>query len=145
MSEQLEEVLPPVKKPGKPLPPDQYKIAAEQVKAMDFAWWYHRKTIGQARQMLNNQLDFRVTGFNFRLLVTEHCEWFQTKRLVSASHSVNLSYDEWQCLRWAVNHHRERLQGRTLGEAIAIVSTTFRCNAKTLRGLNKDLQVWVDN
>lgn len=122
----------------------QQKTVARAISEFDFQWWFQRKSIDDARREISKHLGFAVSTLDFRLIRKQEgvCQWFKVQKRPRTSTNTLLSSGEWDRLRWAVRSQAERIQGRTLDEAVAVVSLVVRCNASVLEGLASDLHLW---
>lgn len=113
----------------------QQKAVARAISEFDFQWWFQRKRINDARREISKHLGFAVSALDFSLIRKQEgvCQWFKVQKRPRTSTNR---------LRWAVRSQAERIQGRTLDEAVAVVSLVVRCNASVLEGLASDLHLW---
>lgn len=83
-----------------------------------------------------------VSARLFKKIRDQVCQWWTVTSRIKPSNNVELTWEQWQELRFAVNLQAEFLQGRSLDEAVAIVSIQCPCNRVTLAGLNADARIW---
>ena len=114
----------------------------EKLRELDFQLWYKRSLIKPARLMLEKQLGLKISARAFKRLRKEHCQWWKKERRPSPCKSLVLDASGWDRLRAAVREQALLIQGRSLGEAVAVVSLICPCNKQLLSGLNRDLHLW---
>lgn len=112
----------------------------------DFKFWFERILVGDGRRTIERELRKKVLANSFKKL-RQQCSWWknQDRPRRSPSPEALLDAKGWEELRIAVKKVAVDLQGRSIAEAVAIVSTIKRCNERTLRGLNQDLHFWNSN
>lgn len=116
---------------------------ASLLKEFDFYLWFKKAKIIKAREFLEKKAGKRIRPSDFKKS-RESCEWWKNQDRPRRKESTVKALDAegWQRLRDAVREQLVLLQGRTLEEAVAIVSIICPCNETTLDGLNSDLHVW---
>lgn len=119
------------------------EIEAELQK-VDFDLWFAGEKIPPTRLKIQSVLNKKVRPVDFKE-ARKSCRWWKKIRKRDRSHATCLDFDEWERLRAAVKSVLDQIQGRTLAQAVAIVSSLggVACNPSTLKGLNSDLRVWV--
>lgn len=127
----------------RPLDDGQRAIVVERLRTLDAAWWRSRVTLPKGRQELGKELGFAISRRVFRRLVGEACRYFVlTRRRGRLSRTVCLSADEWAALARTVRRLKDQLVGRSLDEAVGIVSLHCPTNHRQLSGLMSDLHFW---
>ncbi|WP_417459185.1 hypothetical protein [Kordiimonas sp.] len=121
---------------------DQKERATKVVCDSDFAWWYDRRNLTQARRNAETLCGFSLKPKEFRILINEHCKWFRYRRRVRPSTETTLDEKSWRRLSLTVAKMATELHGRPIDEAVAIVSTQRKCNIKLLDGLTSEYRVW---
>ena len=127
---------------SKKLTEDQIELVKQSVRSHDFTWWMNKTKLVMAKDELTKSVGFKVPVKVFKAIREEVCQWFKVQERPAPSPNTRLSGEQWDALRKAVRANEEILRGRSLGEAVAIVSLTVRCNAKTLSGITKELRYW---
>jgi len=129
--------------PRKPLTEDQLVQVRIECRHRDFQWWYNRTKIKQAKEQLEKAVGFPVTFKVFREECVGNCDWFRTMRRRAPATITELSEAEWKVLRDRVDAIKHNLYGRTIDEAVAIVSACKgKCNRTLLEGLRKESRYW---
>lgn len=117
-------------------------VVAELVK-IDFALWYQRTSSTDARKRVGLSVGFLISTKDFKTCCHDTTKWFrQVHRPQPPSLATELDFDGWQRLRTAVSQQVELIQGRSIDEAVAIISVKCRCNRRLLDGLASDLHFW---
>jgi hypothetical protein len=130
--------------PRIPLTEDQLVQVRLECSRQDFQWWYNRTKIKQAKEQLEKAVGFSVAFKVFRQVIAAgHCDWFLTMRRRAPVTTASLSESEWKVLRDRVDAIKHNLYGRTIDEAVAIVSACKgKCNRTLLEGLRKESRYW---
>ena len=128
---------------AKKLTEEQEQAAIAKLRELEFDWWYKRLTITPARKELVRDVGFPINASQFKAM-RDHCRWFKVTRRKAPCRSNDLDFNGWQLLRQAVARCEQVLRGKTLDQAVSIVSTVHPCNRKLLDGLRKDLHFWND-
>jgi hypothetical protein len=136
-----------VSQKNKRLTSDQRTAVAKKICEMDFELWFKGYNYKAARIVVEESLGFRMSSSVFKSIREEErdgnrLEWFSVRRRPKPSKNTLLKAEEWERLRNAVKSNVHLIQGRSLDEAVAIVSLTLRCNRHTLDGLTSDMHFW---
>lgn len=96
---------------------------------------------------LEEACGFRMSPGAFKSIREEErdnnrLKWFTVQRRPKPSSVKLLKSEEWERLRAAVKSNRQLIEGKSLNEAVAIVSLSIRCNRSTLDGLTSDMHFW---
>ena len=123
---------------------DQQRAAAAEVLIKnDFRFWFDGVKVHDARARVAKLAEVRLTKAAFDEMRGQVCEWFGVRDHVrELPAGTCFTWKEWAALRKAVLECREMLDGKTINEAVAIVSQRFRCNAELLTGLASDVHFW---
>lgn len=118
----------------------------EQVKSAlaesDVEFWCRRLLIAQGRRKIEATLGFIIPMYSFDKLRKSECQWWKFARRRRRSLAKSLNESQWEELHRAVRSIADALKGRSLSEAVAMVSTRYPCNKELLSGLQKELQFW---
>jgi len=126
----------------KKLSSDLRKKAVEFVKANEFIWWMDRRRITYAKASTSKAIGMDISAGEFRSIRAESCEWFKVKRRPRPSKHVLLNSKQWGRLEKAVMANASLLKNRSIDEAVAIVSLTYRCNVTNLNRLTRKYRIW---
>lgn len=127
---------------AKKLTEEQEQAAIAKLKELEFDWWHKRLKMQPARLVLIREIGFPISAVRFKAMRTEHCQWFTVIRRKAPCKTSELDWNGWQLLRQAVVRCEEALRGKTIDQAVSIVSTVHPCNRKLLDGLRQDLHFW---
>jgi len=112
------------------------------IRQFDFEWWFKKRKVVEVRRLCEKQFGMRISPKKFVEMRAGACEWFKVQKRPRESTNMMLDANEWNRLRQAVKSQLHLIQGRTIEEAVAVVSLVCRCNAATLDGLTSELHVW---
>jgi hypothetical protein len=125
-----------------PLNDSQLKELTQWIVKNDFDFWFRKKRVADARNEASVLVGGKVTAKKFAALREDLCKWWKKRLRRQPSREINLAFEDWQRLRAAVKASAVDIQGRTIDEAVAVVSLRCRCNATVLRGLTSELHFW---
>ena len=126
-----------------PLTPEQRESVTSELRAMDLNALVSKMKVTELRERIQKKLGFLISSREFKELREQSCEWFRLRKHGRTLQGTDgLSDDGWVRLRAAVKKLLPELQGRSIKQAVAIVSTLVPTNEVMLNGLTSEYKVW---
>ena len=120
---------------------EQEQKIVDELRSSDFDFWFKKIKVNDARKHLEKRFGVKIPPRKF-VELRGGLQWWKIKPRPSPSRDSCLDNTGWEKLRKAINKLSHEIQGRSIGEAVAIISTIQRTNRSQLSGLRADMHVW---